>query len=418
MRDAPLVLALLLSISACARETGLPEAPPPEEVRPIFLGELSGVYALDAALEGLYTDQLAAVAGFDDYRVHVPLHGQLVVLHLGAVAEGPQPMGAILQLAQPEEDLRVASDTPPRPETTTDLFQGLRYYLGDVGETDIVRVRGDGPEVLASKVAGSSRLDLHLVEYRVCEGGPAYDLSARRVCPFDPALSGVYVGSSLACDGSVVRSDETVAVGFYGSVFIGMRHPEVERVFNGLYDRVAQAGFAFAGTFEDRELFGAGEGLPPDSGEFTLDEGGGVIALEIDVEATVGGECVERLELRRLSGGESSSCSLTEARAGGLEVGLRRAEEAGRRFLDVAVHPAGQWSVVLPQEDLAVEVLVRPAAGGAVLRPEPDAPPGFTRRFELPATAAGARYEVLARRLEDLFNLEAIYASPRCAADL
>ncbi len=282
-----LVLITCVALASCSRQlTQVTD----RKVEPAFLGELSGLYELNLLVP-------------DDTRGHVevPFGSRLQALHLNGVVDGEDLLLGIEERPYFQDPADVDD-----AETYQRLFFDAVLYANHTFEGG----SNKGP-VEGKRVAGGGTVTLTEM-VRVCPSGPRYTLVADRVCPVNPALSGVYVGLANACAGGASLEDKLLALAFIDEAFLG--HPiNSETLVEGVYDRVMESGDGFSygtewetGTVTGTELL------------FSMREAAGLLHLSGDIhtftcvpEGDCAGSC-ETLELERLAGGPNTECNAND----------------------------------------------------------------------------------------------------------
>lgn len=399
-----LILPILLVLSACARDLEVPAAP---GATPEALGELSGIYGLAFAWtppEGKET-------------VEIPHSALMAIMHLEKPGADPEPVAGFIF-----DDV---VDLDPSLPTTADLDPELFFGRTFRALYDGTHLEGEGRRFLAvsgERAPGGGALNLSLAGLGICPRGAGAarapePVRARRLCTFDPAISGVYRGEAGACGGEGPTRTSYLGLGFFEDAAIALRYPEEGEVSVLSYDLFTGAGL---GLVLSETGYSAAVMQLADSGE-NLD-------LEMEVYALTG-TCTERRSLRRLAGGvRNPECSLSTIPVTDLEYEARVTVEDGpaarRRFVDVRVFPTSAPTITLPPGLLGLVVELQATDDGRVRRvPDAEVPQGQTARFEVeePARAAGEPtryYEALVVRAQaSSTGVDWSFAPLRCLRD-
>lgn len=401
---------LLLCVVDCARDLSEVATPDPAaEPVPAFLGEMAGWYEAKVVMTGFEWDNFEAVPD-PQTRVVVPVEISLIVMHL----QDPAESGV--------DAVSMTSLTSKLFSFATGTTDGLNLTL----RTDL------SEDITATRLAGGGALRFG-AGYSICPSGPEHELVAERQCPFNPSLSGVYAGETGSCSGAVTDEETFLAVGFLESEIIGMRYPETATVLIGGFDRFDERGCGLLAEFEDVVTITA-QGIV-----FDLAESNGELSLEAELTAPTsdlgaildpcrdGIACHQKLSLKRLSGGEATSCEAfydpPERVYATFEVFMSQA----KRYLNVVARtdpnvgsPSGD-----PETLPSADVVVRNAGDSTKLLPidpsaieSADLPALYTRLFELPAVAGGEarQYELL---VSDVDSTTAVrrHVTPICLED-
>jgi len=371
-RSRPLLA--VLALCACGRPLDLPVEP--AAPRPVFLGELSGLYALSVPLPG----QDVGAFGPD-----IALGDGAFVLHVTNPSGGADPVVAALVHESPRRQ-------PAIPETLGCRILGVSkqwfvmtgLYDASKASDQLTAPIPGGGTLRATRVAGGGAGILY---YPMCDG-TTLPVRMTRACAFDSALSGVYTVTG----GSPGARAVDWALGFRAPMAVGMLwpsdgmagYPANTKLLFGSYSRFGQDGTALL--------------VPPNAtstatmrcGAYRLTESGGHVDYRLGL-AGQGAACpdspdaagLERLAATRLSGSQSDECAPV-SRGLALAWTLRECDIPRGKFLDVDVVSPSDGSR-LHRADVTVAVSV---VGGSSLDELPDAPGGVTARYRIPAGPA------------------------------
>lgn len=323
-----LVPILVLALAAgCGRDFSLPPAP---TNRPQFLGPLAGFYRLDAPT-------VAVGPAGKQADTTSPAGTVLVVQDLDMSNGGADPVvGSLSEVAMPtaeaaESQHAFTGTYVDRKLTATRVF--TRKKLGG-------RTITEAAPFTATPIPGNDGL---VLTFTTCpnETIPPLTMTARKVCDFEPQLSGTYAGHTGAC-GSIPGGSATyVGLGFRSlgsdgpALVIGMGYPDTSHVFWGLYDRFSGCGVAGESTpsgmaVADFKLTDDGKQLTLD-----LDEGPPGTLLGEDACQPNLAKCTAHFVGTRKDGSKSDACRP----AANLGLVLRWKRDGG--FLDVDAYVAG-----------------------------------------------------------------------------